>query len=88
MFSVAQADQQTEASHHMKKHAARMHHPKQRVSQIRRGTYNAAWDTSGRCARPYQNQFPPCQSTFPAGDPNYHGSRPGVTFDQPWDPRQ
>jgi len=21
------------------------------------------------------------------GDPNYHGSRPGVTFDAPWEPR-
>jgi hypothetical protein len=29
------------------------------------------------CPWPYQNQIPPCQSTWPAGDPNFHGSRPG-----------
>jgi hypothetical protein len=33
-----------------------------------------------RCAWPYRNQFPPCMSTWPEGDPNYHGSRPGTTF--------
>ncbi len=32
------------------------------------------------CTWPYKNQFPPCQSTWPAGDPNYHGARPGPTF--------
>ena len=33
-----------------------------------------------RCRWPYRNQFPPCMSTWPEGDPNYHGSRPGTTF--------
>jgi hypothetical protein len=33
------------------------------------------------CTWPYQNQFPPCMSTFPEGSPNYHGGRPGPTFD-------
>ena len=33
-----------------------------------------------RCAWPYRNQFPPCMSTWPEGDPRYHGSRPGPTF--------
>jgi hypothetical protein len=28
-----------------------------------------------RCAWPYRNQFPPCMSTWPEGDPNYHGWR-------------
>jgi hypothetical protein len=35
-----------------------------------------------RCGWPYRNQFPPCQSTWPEGDPNYHGSRPGPTFNR------
>jgi hypothetical protein len=29
------------------------------------------------CPWPYVNQIPPCQSTWPTGDPNFHGSRPG-----------
>jgi hypothetical protein len=87
-ISVAQADQRTDATVPLKKHAARMHHPKQRKSEIRPGIYGAAANSSGRCTWPYRNQFPPCQSTWPAGDPNYHGSRPGVTFDEPWDPNQ
>lgn len=29
------------------------------------------------CTWPYKNQIPPCMGTWPAGDPNYHGSRPG-----------
>jgi len=39
----------------------------------------AQWST-GRCAWPYQNLFPPCMSTFPEGSPSYHGGRPGPTF--------
>ena len=35
-----------------------------------------------RCAWPYRNQFPPCMSTWPEGDPNYHGSRSGPTFNR------
>jgi hypothetical protein len=35
-----------------------------------------------RCTWPYRNQFPPCMSTWPEGDPNYHGSRPGPTFNR------
>ena len=80
MLSVAQADQQAGKTHTAtvspKKHAA-----------IPRKIYGAAPDAS-RCAWPYRNMFPPCTSTWPAGDPNYHGSRPGVTFDEPWDPRR
>ncbi len=89
MLSVVQADQQTDATMPLKKHVTRMHHSKQQKSEIRPRTYDAAPNSSssGRCAWPYRNQFPPCQSTWPAGDPNYHGSRPGVTFDEPWDPR-
>jgi len=35
-----------------------------------------------RCRWPYRNQFPPCMSTWPEGDPNYHGSRSGPTFNR------
>ncbi len=43
-----------------------------------------AGDPSG-CTPPYTNQYPPCQSTWPPGDPNYHGSTsPGPTFDSPF----
>ena len=35
-----------------------------------------------RCSWPYHNQFPPCMSTWPEGDPNYHGSRSGPTFNR------
>ena len=87
-LSVAQADPQTDATMPAKKHAARMHHPKLRKSEIRPAIYGAPANSSGRCAWPYQNQFPPCQSTWPAGDANYHGSRPSVTFDEPWEPNK
>jgi len=48
---------------------------------VQRNLYNAApaRDSAG-CTWPYRNQFPPCMATWPAGDPNYHGSRPGPTF--------
>lgn len=26
------------------------------------------------CTWPYQNQFPPCMSTWPQGSPDYHGT--------------
>jgi hypothetical protein len=40
------------------------------------------WPQPAGCVWPYQNQFPPCMSTWPQGDPNYHGgSHPGVTFE-------
>ena len=29
------------------------------------------------CIWPYRNMGPPCWSTWPEGDPNYHGTRPG-----------
>jgi hypothetical protein len=78
MLSIAQASQQGEktraATTAAKKHAA-----------IHRKVSAAAADSS-RCTWPYRNMFPPCMSTWPAGDPNYHGPRPGPTFDEPWEP--
>jgi hypothetical protein len=55
-------------------------HSKKHVSQVVQPQKPAAWQPRG-CTWPYTNQFPPCQSTWPAGDPNYHGPRPGPTFD-------
>jgi hypothetical protein len=77
MLSVAHADQQTDLTLHPKSPAAKTYHPQHRASTIRPKVYNA--EPPG-CTWPYQNQFPPCQSTWPAGSPSYHGSRPGVTF--------
>ena len=84
--SLARADQQTDTTQattaSAKKQAARTDHARRREAQL---APKAATKPS-RCAWPYQNMFPPCMSTFPQGDPNYFGSRPGVTFDQPWEP--
>jgi hypothetical protein len=87
MLSIARADQPVEQTHAAKTH------PKKHVAKIRRmqpgiapgGLFGSApnWQAK-RCAWPYQNQFPPCLSTWPEGDPNYHGSRPGPTFDSPF----
>jgi hypothetical protein len=90
MPSVAQADQRAGRTHaaavQPHTHTARIHHQKRREAGIRPGIYGAV-PNAGRCAWPYQNQFPPCMSTWPAGDPNFHGStHPGVTFDAPWAP--
>lgn len=77
VLSMAQTDQQRPATHvaksYAKKHVSRQWRP-----QANPNLYGSA---QGRCTWPYQNQFPPCMSTFPQGSPNYHGSRPGVTFD-------
>jgi hypothetical protein len=42
----------------------------------------AGTSLEARCSWPYRNQFPPCMSTWPEGDPNYHGSRSGPTFNR------
>jgi hypothetical protein len=94
MLSVAQSDQakgdqqakKAPVTVSPKQHAAKTHHPKQRESQLARKIYGAA-PNSARCAWPYRNMFPPCMSTWPGDDPNFHGSsHPGVTFDEPWEP--
>lgn len=77
--SMARTDQQSPQSHvattYPKKHVATRHrHP-----YARRNLYG--WDqrpARGGCT--YQNQFPPCQSTWPQGSPSYHGPIPGPTF--------
>jgi len=73
-LSMAQTDQQKPTTHvAAKKHVSRQWRP-----QANPNLYGSVRD---RCAWPYQNRFPPCMSTFPQGSPNYHGSRPGPTFD-------
>jgi hypothetical protein len=73
-MSIARANQPTEQTH-----VARPHPQKHEASIEHRETAQT-WEAQ-RCTRPYRNQFPPCMSTWPAGDPNYHGSRPGPTFE-------
>lgn len=76
-LSMAQTDQPKPTKHVAKtypnKHLSRQWQP-----PAGRNLYGSA---QGRCAWPYQNLFPPCMSTFPEGSPNYHGGRPGPTFD-------
>jgi hypothetical protein len=75
-LSMAQMNQPRPTTHVAKnypnKHVSRQWRP------ARPTLYGSARE---RCAWPYQNQFPPCMSTFPEGSPNYHGPRPGPTFD-------
>lgn len=66
--SVARADQQSSAQ--------RLQQPSTAANAWAGTRYEA------RCTWPYRNQFPPCMSTWPEGDPNYHGSRPGPTFNR------
>jgi hypothetical protein len=83
MAPVAQAAPQPQgtplATTHPAKHTAKPHW--RQSTATHRDLYGAvpARGPAG-CTWPYQNQFPPCMSTWPAGDPNYHGSRPGPTF--------
>jgi hypothetical protein len=51
-------------------------HPK-RLRQVQTMQQSAGYVPPGCNKWPYVNMAPPCQSTWPAGDPNYHGSRPG-----------
>ena len=75
-LSMAQTDQRRPttriAETYAKKHASRQWRP-----QARPNLYGSA---RAGCTWPYQNQFPPCMSTFPEGSPSYHGPRPGPTF--------
>jgi hypothetical protein len=65
--SVAYADQQS---------------TRQRGQQPAAANAWAGTPLEARCTWPYRNQFPPCMSTWPEGDPNYHGSRTGPTFNR------
>jgi len=56
--------------------AAAKTHPK-KPKQVRTIQQSAGYVPAGCNKWPYVNMAPPCQSTWSAGDPNYHGSRPG-----------
>jgi hypothetical protein len=68
LHSIAHADQQS---------ARQRQQPPPAAANAWAGTPFEA-----RCTWPYRNQFPPCMSTWPEGDPNYHGSRSGPTFNR------
>jgi hypothetical protein len=74
----AQADQ-VKPKAHARQTDARKHVSRQWRPAAARNLYGTA--APSRCTWPYENQFPPCMSTFPEGSPNYHGGRPGPTFD-------
>jgi hypothetical protein len=76
IFSVAQASPRADPAIHPKKHLARIHHPKRplwRESELSRRIYDVAANAAD-CTWPYKGMVPPCMSTWPEGDPNYHGS--------------
>jgi hypothetical protein len=79
MLSIARADPPADQPHAVqpKNHAKTNW---QSAAQRKELYGSTRTENSGRCAWPYQNQFPPCMSTWPAGDPHYHGPRPGPTF--------
>ena len=82
-LSVVQADARADAATHPKKHVAkhvaRIHLPKQRQSAASRTVYVAP--NGPDCTWPYTRMLPPCMSTWPAGDPNYHGTLRGNQFE-------
>lgn len=84
MLSIAQADQ-PERTHtarmHPKKHAARMYPKRSEPAAAGHELYGSTPNAYG-CTYPYRNQVPPCMGTWPQGDPNYHGTRPGPLFDE------
>lgn len=66
-----------QAAHQTNLTAAAKAHPKKQA-QVRSSLQQSAGYVPAGCSKwPYVNMAPPCQSTWPAGDPNYHGSRPG-----------
>jgi hypothetical protein len=75
--AMAQMDQQKPTTHvagnYANRHASHQWRPAARPNLYNSARRGPTW--------PYQNQFPPYMSTFPEGSPNYHGPRPGPTFD-------
>ncbi len=84
MMASAQAAPQPDGTQattaNRQKHVAKPHW--RQSTTTHRNLYGAvpARQPAG-CTWPYQNQFPPCMSTWPQGSPSYHGSRPGPTFE-------
>ncbi len=69
MLSVARADQRAEA-----RPAARTQLKKQKQKQFAHKELDEVTTKPDGCTWPYRNMAPPCWSTWPAGDPNYHGN--------------
>jgi len=84
MLAAAQTDQSAQQTKTVAAHSKKSAAKAQRTQSAAQQSYGSEGWVTARCTWPYQNQFPPCQSTWPAGDPNYHGSRPGPTFDAPF----
>ena len=83
IFSVAQASPRADAAIHAKKHVARIHHPVRpiwREFELSRKIYNVGPNASD-CTWPYKRIISPCISTWPAGDPNYHGTLRGDQYE-------
>ena len=83
VFSVAQASPRADVAIHAKKHVARMHHPVRpiwRESVLSRKIYDVA-PNAPDCTWPYKRMIPPCMSTWPEGDPNYHGTLRGNQYE-------
>jgi hypothetical protein len=86
-LSIAQTVQQKPIAHAAKNNARKHTSDRWQHQAVRNGRLNVYGSTRGvygsardGCTWPYQNQFPPCMSTFPEGSPHYHGPRPGPTF--------
>jgi hypothetical protein len=80
ILSVAQANQRTGTAMYLKKHVARIHHPIRRESELSRKIYDVV-PNAPDCTWPYKRMLPPCMSTWPAGDPNYHGTLRGDQYE-------
>jgi len=78
-YANQQPAQTQAASEHPKKPHPKKHAAKQ--SQVAWQPTPAQQWVQKRCTWPYQNQFPPCMSTWPGGSPHYHGPISGPTFD-------
>jgi hypothetical protein len=83
VLSVAQASPRADTAMYPKKHVARIHHPIRpirRESELSRKIYDVA-PNGPDCTWPYKRMLPPCMSTWPAGDPNYHGTLRGDQYE-------
>jgi hypothetical protein len=79
-ISVAQANPRAHTTMNPKKHVARVHRPIQRESELSRKIYDVAPNATD-CTWPYKRMVPPCMSTWPEGDPNYHGTFRGDQYE-------
>ena len=74
MLPIAQAQQAAQAPMHPQKHIGRIHRPKSRESEVYPKHIYSSAPNQPDCTWPYKGMVPPCMSTWPEGDPNYHGN--------------